>query len=305
MLAYLLHLLVMIGIFSLLAYSLNLLLGFGGLLSFCHAALYGLGAYAYTLASIGSSRFGSEELLITGSLGFLPALLLAALVTSAGALLIAWLSLRFRGDTFIFATLGFQMIVYVLLYNWSAVTRGAFGIFGVPRPTVLGFDVHEPVEYLLLVSSLAVLICLVLFLIYRSPFGLSLKALREDERAAESLGVSAFWSYLTAFGLSGACAGIAGALFASYVTYVDPTSFSLGESIFLVTLVLLGGSGNIRGPLAGVLLMVLLPELLRFAGLPSTAAPNVREILYGAILIVLMYFRPQGLAGEYRLGGQR
>lgn len=305
MLAYIFHLLVMIGIYSLLAYSLNLLLGFSGLLSFCHAALYGLGAYTYTLASIGSSRLGREELMITGSLGFLPALLLAAAVTSASALLIAWLSLRFRGDTFIFATLGFQMIVFVLLYNWTPLSRGAFGIFGVPRPSLLGLDINAPGEYLVLVGCIASLTCLFLFFVYRSPFGLSLKALREDERAAESLGVSAFRSYLAAFGLSGACAGIAGALFASYVTYVDPTSFSLTESIFLVTLVLLGGSGNIRGPLAGVLLMVLLPEALRFAGLPSTVAPNVREILYGAILVGLMYFRPQGLAGEYRLGEHR
>jgi branched-chain amino acid transport system permease protein len=101
--------------------------------------------------------------------------------------------------------------------------------------------------------------------------------------------------------IAGNCAGIAGALFASYVTYIDPTSFSLSESIFIVTLMLLGGTGNIKGPFTGVLVMVLLPEALRFAGLPPTAAPNVREILYGAILIALMFWRSQGLAGEYRL----
>jgi branched-chain amino acid transport system permease protein len=137
--------------------------------------------------------------------------------------------------------------------------------------------------------------------LYQSPYGLSLKALREDERAAESLGIPAFRQHLSAFVIAGTCAGIAGALFASYVTYIDPTSFSLSESIFIVTLMLLGGTGNIKGPFTGVLVMVLLPEALRFAGLPPTAAPNVREILYGAILIALMFWRSQGLAGEYRL----
>lgn len=299
---YFFHLLVMIGIYLILAYSTNLVLGFGGLLPFCQGALYGVGAYAYTLLRIGnSSPSVAGALLVSATVSFPIGLLGAALAAGLAAVVIGYLSLRFRGDFFIFATLGFQMIVFAALYNWNQLGHGSFGISGIPRPSVLGWMIHEPSQYALLTWCVAAAISGALFVLYRSPYGLSLKALREDERAAESLGIPALRQHLSAFVIAGTCAGIAGALFASYVTYIDPTSFSLSESIFLVTFMLLGGTGNIRGPLAGVLVMVLLPEALRFAGLPSTAAPNVREILYGAILIALMFWRSQGLAGEYRL----
>jgi branched-chain amino acid transport system permease protein len=130
---------------------------------------------------------------------------------------------------------------------------------------------------------------------------LSLKALRDNERAAESLGISAFRQQLTAFVIAGAFAAVAGALFASYMTYIDPTSFDLRESIFLLAILLLGGTGNIRGPIVGAAIMVLLPELLRFIGLPDSSAPNIREIVYGLALIGLMFWRTKGLAGDYSL----
>ena|SRR4028119_491893 len=303
MVGYLLHLAVMVGIYAILAYSMNLILGFGGLLPFCHAALYGVGAYAYALARIKGTPAAQGGLLFTADWPFLPALALATAAAALAGLVCALCALRFRGDFFIFATLGLQMIWFVIIRNWAGLGRGAFGIYGIPRPELAGWKVDEVTEYAGVVALCAAGVCSALILLYRSPFGLSLKALREDERAAESLGIPSFRRYFAAFGIAGACAGVAGALYASYVTYIDPTSFSLGESIFLVTLMLLGGSGNVKGPLAGVLMMILLPEALRFLGLPSTLAPNVREILYGAILIGLMFFRPQGLAGQYRLDG--
>jgi branched-chain amino acid transport system permease protein len=197
---------------------------------------------------------------------------------------IGWVCLRFRGDYFIFATLGFQMIVFVLLYNWVELGHGQLGLYGVPRPEILGWVVKEAWQYLL-------------FRLYRSPFGLALKTMREDERAAGAMGINTNTLALRAIALAGGVAGLAGALYAGYVTYIDPTSFSLQEAIFIVTLLLLGGSGNIKGPLAGAVVMVALPEVLRFVGLPDTVAANVREIIYGGILAALMYWRPQGLAG--------
>nr|VFJ45717.1 MAG: amino acid/amide ABC transporter membrane protein 2, HAAT family [Candidatus Kentron sp. DK] len=299
---YLLHILVMIGIYSILAYSLNLLTGFGGLLAFCLAGFYGIGAYAHTLLQVGgpASPF-VDELLFSAALPFPIALLGAALAGGLAALLIGAVALRFRGDFFIFTTLGFQMIVFVALYNWTDLGRGAFGIYGIPRPDVFGWEVRQLWEYVMLIGVLNALILPILFVLYRSPFGLSLKALRDNERSAESLGVSAFRQHLSALVVAGACSGIAGGLFASYVTYIDPTSFGLKESIFIVSLLLLGGSGNIRGPILGVIVMILLPEILRFAGLPDSIAPNVREILYGLVLILLMYWRPKGLLGDFAL----
>jgi len=296
---YLLHLLVMLGIYSILAYSLNLVTGYGGLIAFCHAAFYGIGAYAFTLASIGGGHRLADAVLVSALMKFPGALLVGGMVAALAAGLIGLVSLRLRGDFFIFATLGFQMIVFAVLYNWTELARGAFGIFGIPRPQVFGWQVRELWEYVLLVAAVNALVLPVLFLLYRSPFGLALQALRDNERAAESLGVSAQRHHLSALVVAGGCAGFAGALYASYVTYIDPTSFGLNESIFLVSLLLLGGSGNRVGPLVGAAMMLFLPEVLRFVGLPTTVAPNLREIIYGLALIVLMFVRPQGLAGSY------
>lgn len=297
---YLLHILVMIGIYSILAYSINLVTGYGGLLNLCHAVFYGIGAYIYTLLSIGGdkSRF-AEELLFSAHLPFLTALFFAALSGGLVALLIGFVALRFRGDFFVFTTLGFQMITFTVLYNWTVLSRGSFGIPGIARPTIFYWEVNTLPNYLLLVFSINALILPFLFFLYRSPFGLTLKALRENERAAESLGISPFHEHLIALVIAGSFAGTAGALYASYVTFIDPTSFSLQESIFLLALLLLGGAGNIKGPIVGVIVMTILPEILRFIGLPDSLAVNTKEIIYGLILIALMFYRPQGIAGEY------
>ena len=287
--SYVLHLLVMIGIYLLVAYSLNLVVGFNGLLSLCHAAFYGIGAYAYTLLSM---KLG---------MSFVPAVLGGIAVTSLLAALIAIPALRFRGDLFVFVTLGFQMIIYVILYNWVALTGGPYGIPGVPRPSFFGFEVNTLGEYAALVAIANVILLPVLFILYRSPYGLTLKALRENECAAEALGIHGFLHRLQSFALAAGFTAVAGALYAAYVTYIDPTSFTLQESIFQVAILLLGGSGNRRGALIGVVIMLLLPEALRFVGLPDAVAPNVREMIYGAMLIGLMYARPQGIAGEFRV----
>lgn len=297
---YIFHLLITLGIYSLLAYSLNLVVGYGGLVSFCHAAFYGIGAYTYALASIGrtpSPLIG--DLLITGSASFPVAMGLAGLAGALCALLIGAVALRFRGDFFVFSSLGFQMIVVVILFGWVEIGRGPYGIYGIPRAEILGWTIDAPWKYALFVVGANVLLLPVLFLLYRSPFGLTLKALREDERAAESLGISALRQQLSAFVIAGACAGLTGAIFASYITYIDPGSFGLKESIFLLTLLLLGGAGNAKGPFVGAVIMVALPEVLRFVGLPDSVAPNVREMIYGTILIALMYWRPQGIQGEF------
>ena len=174
---YLINLVVMIGMYSILAYSMNLVTGFGGLLTFCLAAFYGIGAYTFTLlqvAAVGGRM--PQELLFSANLPFPLAILGAAVAGGCFALLIGLIALRFRGDFFVFTTLGFQMIVFVVLYNWTGLSRGAFGIYGIPRPKLFGWEVNQSAEYLLLVGVVNLLILPVLFTLYRSPFGLSLKA---------------------------------------------------------------------------------------------------------------------------------
>lgn len=285
---YLLHILIMLCIYGILALSLNLLIGYAGLLSLAHAAFYGIGAYASTLLMV---RLG---------LNFFPALLIGLLISGSLALLIAYPSLRLKGDYFVLASLGFQIIVFSILYNWIGLTRGPYGIPGIPRPTIFGFEFNSLISYFFLSAVVFILIFLLSLHLCQSPFGRALKSLREDEIAAKVMGkdVSSLkiWVFITAAGL----AAVSGSLYAGYITYIDPTSFTLDESIFIIAIVLMGGSGNLKGPLAGVLFMIILPEFLRFLGLPDTIAPNVRQMIYGLLLILLMRYRPQGLAGEYR-----
>jgi len=140
---------------------------------------------------------------------------------------------------------------------------------------------------------------LVMALFMWSPFGRALQAMRDDELAARSLGIPVDWLKLQAFALASALVGVAGGLYACYVSYIDPTSFSLNESILMLSMVIIGGTGNVRGPLVGAAVLILLPEALRFMSLPDAIAANVRLLAYGLLLIIMMHLRPQGLAGKY------
>jgi len=196
--------------------------------------------------------------------------------------------------------LGFQIIIYTVLYNWISVTKGPFGIPGIPAPEILGtFKVTGIVGFLIL--SL-ILLGIVLFIFYRlihSPFGRALKGVRDDEIAMLSLGRNVAKLKIQVFTIASAFSAISGFLFASYITYIDPTSFNIDESIFIISAVLIGGTGNIKGPFIGAVFVVLLPEILRFVGLPDSIAANMRMIIYGLALCLFMYLRPQGIAGEY------
>jgi branched-chain amino acid transport system permease protein len=299
------HLLVMAGIYLLLSTSLNLVAGFGGLISFCHAAFYGIGAYTYAILRLQSGAAGDQasEMIWTAGWSFFPALVAATIAGGVFGWLVALVTLRFRGDYFVFATLGIQMIVFAVLYNWVELARGPYGIYGIARPDLFGWRPRQPWEYMLLFAPMVLLATGLMYWLYQSMFGLKLKTIREDERAAQSIGVETNVTARRAMAISAAFAAFAGALYASYFTYIDPTSFSLSESIFLVALLMLGGGGNLTGPVIGTMIMISLPEILRFVGLPDAVAANAREIIYGGMLAALMYWRPQGIAGERMVDG--
>lgn len=285
---YLLHILIMISIYTILSLSLNLPVGYVGLLSLAQAAFYGIGAYVATL------------FMIQTGLNFFVALVLAIAFSAIISLLVSYPSIRLRGDYFILASLAFQVIIFTILYNWIDLTRGPYGIPGIPRPEIFWIKFDNLYKFLALSGGIALGVFLIAKRLYSSSFGLVLKAIREDELSAISIGKDVRRFKILAFAISSGIAAIGGVLYASYVTYIDPTSFNLDESIFILSIVLVGGSGNLRGPIIGTLLTILLPEGLRFLGIPDSVAPNVRQIIYALILILLMRFRPQGLAGEYR-----
>ncbi|MCC7336420.1 MAG: branched-chain amino acid ABC transporter permease [Pirellulaceae bacterium] len=301
---YVSHLLVMFGIYLLLSTSLNLVTGFGGLMSFSHAAFYGIGAYAYAVARLqaGPSGDQAESIIWAAGWPFVPAILFAMAVGALFGWLVSLVTLRFRGDYFVFATLGIQMIIFSVLYNWVELVRGPYGLYGIPRPDLFGWSLRDSWQYLLMLVPVVTTVVGALWIVYRSEFGLKLKAMREDERAAMSTGIATNRMAGLAMTIAAGVAALAGASYASYVTYIDPTSFSLSESIFLVALLMLGGAGNLTGPVVGTLIMVALPEAMRFVGLPDAVAANVREIIYGGLLAGLMFWRPQGIAGERFVG---
>ncbi|HDD64796.1 MAG TPA: branched-chain amino acid ABC transporter permease, partial [Firmicutes bacterium] len=160
--------------------------------------------------------------------------------------------------------------------------------------------IENPFSFFIFSGIFFLLVFLFFRRLYNSPFGRVLKAIREDEIVASALGKDIPAIKIWAFVISAGIAAISGALYAGYVTYIDPTSFTLDESIFIISVVIIGGTGNLKGPLVGTLFMIILPEILRFLGLPDTVAPNVRQIIFGLALIILMKYRPQGIAGEYR-----
>jgi len=286
---YLLHVLIMINIYAVLALSLNLLVGYTGLLSLCHAAFYGLGAYISTL------------LMVELGLGFWPALVLAVLGTVLLSFTISVPSLRLKGDYFVLASLGFQVIVFAVLYNWTDVTNGPHGIPGIPRPTLFGATIGSLPAYFAFTLATALVSTGLLYLIGRSPFGRVLKAIREDELVASALGKNTPRFKITVFAIAAGFAAVPGVLFAGYMRYIDPTSFTILESVFILSIIIIGGTGNVRGPLVGAVFLVILPEALRFLGMPDAIAANMRQIIYGLLIILIMRYRSQGLAGEYRL----
>ncbi len=285
--SYLWHILVMINIYAVLAVSLDLAVGYTGLLSLCHAAFYGIGAYASTL------------LMMKAGLGFLPAMILAIPITAALSYLIGLPSLRLRGDYFVLATLGFQVIVFSILYNWVGLTRGPYGIPGIPIPSVFGLQIDTVFRYFVFSGAIALLCLWLLRRLTSSPFGRLLKAVRDDEVAAAALGKNVPRVKMLAFAIGAAFAAVPGALFAGYMRYIDPTSFTLMEAIFILSIVVIGGAGSFYGAITGAAFLVILPEALRFLQIPDAVAANLRQIIYGLLLILLMRFRPQGFFGEY------
>jgi len=280
----------MINIYIILSTSTNLLVGVTNLLSIGQAAFYGIGAYLAVYA------------LMTLNLPLIPTLIFVFLFTAVSSLTIAYPSLKLKGDYFVLASLAFQIIVYTIMYNWIAVTRGPYGIPGIPAPKLFGtFAVTGIVPFLILSTILAALTVYLFRHLIHSPFGRVLKGIRDDEISVLTLGRDVTKFKVWAFVVSSAFIGIAGAIYATYVSYIDPTSFNLNEAIFILTAVLIGGSGNVKGPVLGAVFVVVLPELLRFVGLPDSVAANLRQIIFGLILIALMFVRPWGLWGEKRI----
>ncbi len=286
---YILHILVITGIYIVLTLSLNLIVGFAGLPSLGHAAFYCIGGYTSALLAL---RFG-----ISPWIGMLAGGTMAA----AFGAVVAFPALRIKDDYLALATFGFGVIVYSVAKNWVDLTRGPMGLPGIPGYTLFGLPLSEIWSYLILVITVVIFTVICIGRITDSPYGRVLKGIREDEIAVLSLGRNVSKFKIQVFVIGAFFAGIAGNLYAHYITFIDPSSFTVMESITILLMVVFGGMASLKGSFIGAAVLVIFPELLRFVGLPSSIAAPLRQMLYGLLLIVLMIKRPQGILGKYRL----
>jgi branched-chain amino acid transport system permease protein len=208
-------------------------------------------------------------------------------------------SLIIRDDYFVIATFAFQVIIFSILNNWTSFTGGPMGLPGIPPPVIFGLTVSTHLRYLLLVLGFCLATLWLCHRLIHSPFGRILQAIREDEVLTQAAGKNVAFYKICIFVIAAALAAIAGVLYAHYLSFIDPTSFTVMESIFVITLVIIGGAGSFWGPVIGAVVLVTLPEVLRFLNLPSAIAANLRQIFYGSLLVIFMLWRPQGLLGNF------
>lgn len=284
---YLVHLCILISLYFILTLTLNLLVGYAGLLTLCHAAFSGIGAYACTL------------LIIRADIPFYLALPLAMAFAGLVAFLIAFPALRLRGDYFVLATLGFQIIIYSVIYNCEWLTRGPYGISDIPSPSLWGIRLSSPFAFLILAALLTGFVAVIVWRLVRSPFGRTLCAIRDDELAALSLGKNVHAFLRINFALAATLAAPGGALLAVYNSYLDPAGFTLDESTFILAAVIIGGAGHFLGAAYGAIILIILPEILRLLRISDSFAGSLRQILFGLGLVLIMRWRPKGISGSY------
>lgn len=266
-------------IFAVLAVSMNLIMGVAGLFSLGHGAIYGLGAYA---AAIASTRM---------ELPFIVTLPLGGLVAMVVGVLVALPTMRLVSIYFAVATLGIGQMIFVTLLNWVSFTGGPLGIRGIPRPSLFGLDLSGPLATYMVCAAVAGFAILVAHRCSHGYWGNALRALREDDQCAGAMGINVVRLKIEVFAIACFLAGLAGALWSHTTGFISPPDFAFPISILILAMVVVGGLGSLPGAIIGAALLILLPEVLRFAG-------DIRQIAVGTVMFLCILFLPKGLFGE-------
>jgi branched-chain amino acid transport system permease protein len=271
-------------VYLMATYGLNLTVGYAGQMSLGQAAFFGIGAY---IGAILMTRLG---------LSFWLALPVAAIACFIVGLVIGFPALRVQHHYLAFATLGFNVLVFLAMRNEEWLTGGTFGISNIPRPGFLGLSLDSELAYFWMTFvSLGVLMALMWHLL-RSPWGRAFAALRDNPIRAESLGVNITAYTLMAFAIGAAFAGVGGVYYASLVQFVEPGTFHFSTSLMMLLAVIVGGSGRFFGPLVGTVIIILLPEFLRASSAPALQFMQKWYLVaFGVAVIVLMVWLPGGL----------
>ena len=275
---YYLHIAIMVGIYVVLSLSLNLITGFTGQLCLGHAAFFGIGAYVGAL------------LMLKVHMNFFFAFIISFIIAGLFGLLLGIPTLRLRGDYLAIVTLGFGEIVRLVFVNWDEVTNGPMGLRAIPCPSVFGFKITGRTLFYYLILILAAFVIFLMNRLINSGFGMAMQTIKSDEIAAESIGIYPVKYKLIAFILSSGLAGAAGCFYASYVSYISPTTFVYNTSVTILAMVVLGGLGSLAGSVIGATILTLIPEVLRFIS-------DYRMLIFGALMVLMMIYKPEGFWG--------
>jgi branched-chain amino acid transport system permease protein len=277
------YLLTLYCVYLMATLGLNLTVGYAGQMSLGHAAFFGIGAYHAAILL----KLGWPFLLV------LPG---AAVMCFVLGLALGFPALRVQHHYLAFATLGFNVLVYLVMRNEEKITGGTFGISNIPRPALFGVDLGGHLAFFYFTMGSLVVLGLLLWSLLRSPWGRAFAALRDNPIRAESLGVNITAYTLFAFAIGAACAGVGGVYFASLVEFIEPGPFHFSTSLMMLLAVIVGGSGKFFGPVVGTFITILLPELLRGSSAPSLKFMQTWYLaVFGIAVVVLMVWLPGGL----------
>ena len=273
---YQIHILDMAVLYTIIAVGLNLTMGYCGQMNLAHAAFYAVGAYASALLT---TRF---------QMGFWLSLPIAIVISTLFGVLMGLPSLKVRSHYLAIGTLGLAIALNDALTNMTNFTGGPTGILGIPTPTFFGLSLSSEYHYYYLVLVFAVILFLLARLMMKYSLGRSFRAVRDDHIAAQALGINVAKQQILAFALSGLFAGIAGILYAHMSSYISPDTFSLNEMFFMLTIVIIGGMGNIYGSVLGAILLIVAREWL-------SQFQNWEQVIYGAVIVLIVVFLPEGI----------
>ncbi len=286
MLAYLQNIAVLFCINAMLALTLNFIMGYAGIFSLAHAIFFGVGAYATAYIAM----YGTDSLLIC--------MAASALISALLSMALALPALRVRGEYFVAASMGLQVIGVTIFSEWKSITGGLGGMIGIPRPNLFGYVFNDDGMFLILAFVMLLIVIGITALLVRGSFGRSLMAIRDSESAAQSYGKHVNAVKTISVAVSAGLAGVAGSLYAFYMSFINVESFMLETSILLMAMVIIGGTGTLFGPVVGAALLMSLPAALTYLPfLPPSELGTIQQIIYGLAMVLLMMFRPGGLVG--------
>jgi branched-chain amino acid transport system permease protein len=277
------YLLTLTCVYLMATFGLNLTVGYAGQMSLGQAAFFGIGAYIAAIA-------------LKAGVPFFVVLPIAAIACFAVGLALGFPALRVQHHYLAFATLGFNVLVFLIMRNEEKITGGTFGISDIPRPSLFGYELSGAVPFFLFTFVSLILLAAVLWWLLRSPWGRAFAALRDNPIRAESLGVNVTAYTLLAFAIGAACAGVGGVYYASLVEFIEPGPFHFSTSLLMLLAVIVGGSGRFMGPVVGTIIIILLPEFLRSSNVEWLKFMQKWYLaFFGVAVIMLMIWLPGGI----------